>query len=216
MIYTLLSLVWIVVGFFAIRLAAQRFFHEKQRADIAAIAIVGAFVVGALWRPFPSDNANAGAAASAASVVGAVCYRPSAINAQQQVPLRRDTDANYSGALDALAVEPEGPMTSNFRAACNIFGNGWVANLRAKTPANGVVFVLDSHRVIDVTPTYRKPRPDVAKAFRSPGMLKTGFSGAVIPTTGLAAGPHTVQLGALSRDGKSYYLIGVPVAITLK
>ncbi len=84
-----------------------------------------------------------------------------------------------------------------------------------KGPARGVVLVVDSRDVINATPVYGVLRPDVVKFFGAPDLLRTGFAKATIPTAGLAKGPHTVQLGALGNDGRTYYLAANPMTITL-
>jgi hypothetical protein len=217
----LFSFVWIIVGFAAIRLAGQRFFHEKHRADIAAFAVVIAFVAGALWHPFHSVNASAGNIGSTnaawTSSVATTCYRPTGTKPHEKVlHAMLAASRDYNGNLDVLAAEPGGEQTSAFRAGCNIYAAGWVADMTKKSPAPGVVLVADARELIDVSAMYRQPRPDVVKAFGATTLLDTGFSGAMIPTTGLSAGPHTIQLGALSSDRKSYYLVGSATTITLR
>lgn len=215
MLDILFSLVWVVVLFFAIRFAGQRFFHENYRADIAAIAVALAFVVGALWHPFSYNNANTTAAGP---VVATLCYRSSENSPQEKVALdlRQAAGGDYVGSLDSLSPEPDGAQPSVFNVDCNIYANGWAAHMSTRNPASGIVLVIDSRRVVNATQVYREARPDVAKALGSATALNTGFSEAPIPTSGLAAGPHTIQLGALSSDGKSYYLIGTPTTVTLR
>lgn len=107
MLDILFSLVWVVVLFFAIRFAGQRFFHENYRADIAAIAVALAFVVGALWHPFSYNNANTTAAGP---VVATLCYRSSENSPQEKVALdlRQAAGGDYVGSLDSLSPSPTG------------------------------------------------------------------------------------------------------------
>lgn len=209
MLNMLFAALWIIVGFLALRFAGQAVFHEKFRADIAAIAIVLAFAIGASLRPFPFGSETAPLATTA-------CYIPDEISGERTPSAEPATGGNYSGNIDSLSAGPDEPSALSFQDGCNIYANGWAADMSTKTPVSGIVFVIDSKRVINATSMYGAPRPDVVKAFGAAALLRTGFSHAVIPTRGIAAGPHTIQLGGLSSDGKAYHLIGAPTAITLR
>lgn len=220
MLSVLFAAVWILVGFVAVRFAGQQFLHEKYRADIVAIAIVLAFAIGALWRPFSTGTGSAAAPGPAVPgpVARTVCYRSGEIKRNETVirHIKLATGGNYGGNLDSLTADPGGPPALEFPAGCNIYANGWAANMATKTPASGIVLVVDSRDVVNASSVYRKPRTDVAKAYGADSMLRTGFADAVIPTTGLAKGRHTIQLGGLSNNGRWYYLIGAPTTITLR
>ncbi len=220
-------LVWIVVGFFILRFAGQRFFHEQNRADVAAGAIVLAFTIGALW-PFPSRTAApnqpvAGqpvSSATAGSQVASgapqpVCHTPSP-NEKTIRGIKRAQGRGYIGHIDSLRPETESDNPGEYRVGCNIYANGWVADMNIKAPAAGIAFVIDSKRVVNATPAYGQARPDVVSALGPQSTLLCGFLQAEIPTAGLAKGTHTIQLAGLSKDGKLYYPVGDPETVTLQ
>ncbi|MHB8414573.1 MAG: hypothetical protein ACYDB1_04200 [Acidiferrobacteraceae bacterium] len=213
MLDILFATMWIVVGFFAVRFAGGRFFHEKYQADIVAIAVVLAFAIGALW---PFSN-RIGTAPVAAPVAAAVCHSDKGVNLRKTMirGIKPARGGDYGGSIDLLSSDPVccHPATV-FQAGCIIYATGWAANMAVKTPASGVVLVVDSERMVRAMSVYA--RPDLVKAFGASSMLLSGFRNAAIPTAGLGTGRHSVQLGALSTDGRRYHLIGPPTMITLR
>lgn len=216
----LITVICIVVGFIALRFLGKRYFDQKYRADVVAAAIVSAFLVGMIWplsHPDTPPVASAVVPVTPQPAVATVCYTPGAADRSQGVglPLKQVTGRGYAGAIDTITSDPGGTQP-NLSAGCSIYASGWVANMAKKGPARGVVLVVDSRDVINATPVYGVLRPDVVKFFNAPNLLRTGFAEAAIPTTGLAKGPHTIQLGALGGDGRTYYLAANPMTITLR
>ena len=216
------TIIWVVVIFSIVRFLGQRFFNspEKYRADVAAIAIVIAFLIGLFW-PFSNrgtpEQAPATASAPATAVPEAVCHSPGPGQSTVIRGIRPAQGGRYSGAVDALLPDPNFPATSTqFQAGCNIYANGWVADMETKTPVPGIGFVIDSKRVVNVSAAYGQRRPDVAHALNAPSLIRCGYWHAEIPTAGLRPGPHTIQVVALSKDGKSYHSIGQSTTITLQ
>lgn len=217
----LVTFICVVVGFIALRFLGKRFFDQKYRADVVAAAIILAFLVGMLLplsRPVTPPVTPAVVPVPRQPAVATVCYTPSALDRSQGVrpPLKQATGKGYAGAIDTLTSDPGATQPFNGQAGCNIYASGWVANMAKKVPARGVVLVVDSRDVINATQVYGVLRPDVVKFFGAANLLRTGFVKAAIPTAGLAKGPHTIQLGALGNDGRTYYLAANPMTITLR
>jgi len=219
---TFFTVIWIVVIFSIMRFLGQRFFNspEKYRADVAATAIVIAFLMGLFW-PFSSratsEQPPATASATATAVPVAICHSPEPNQSTIIRGIRPAQGGLYSGAIDALLPDPNFPTTSTqFQTGCDIYANGWVADMESKAPVAGIGFVIDSKRVVNASASYGMRRPDVAHALNAPGLIRCGYWHAEIPTAGLRPGPHTIQVVALSKDGKSYHGIGQSTTITLQ
>ena len=217
----LFGCIWLVVGFFAVRFAGGRFFHEKYRSDVAAVAVVLAFAVGALW-PFSNRIGTVPIAVpvtTAAPAAARVCHSDKKINVRRTIMrgVKPARGGDYGGSIDVIRSDPSGTQNeTEFQAGCIIYASGWVANMAAKTPVSGVVFVVDSKDITDATSVYGEERPDVAKGYGAAAMLRVGYWNAVIPTTGLVKGKHIIQAGARSNDGKWYYPVGIPTTITMR
>ena len=217
----LVTLIWIVVIFVAVRFFGQRFFSspEKYRAEVAAVAVAVAFLMGLFW-PFSSRTASENpptAAATAAPAALAVCHSPSPHQSTVIRGIKQAQGGRYSGAIDALLADPNVAASSTqFQVGCTIYANGWAADTENKKPLSGIGFLIDSKRVLNASAAYGQRRPDVAKALNAPGVLKCGYWHAEISTVGLRPGPHTIQVVGLSSDGKSYHTFGEPTTISLQ
>jgi hypothetical protein len=216
----LFTIIWIVVVFVIVRFLGERYFNspEKYRADVAAAAIVIAFVIGLLW-PFANHAVSTAPPATQTAVVTPppICHTPRPHYATVLHGTRRAQGGDYGGSIDSLLPDPTFPTSqTQFRIGCTIYANGWVANVGAKTPVPGIGFLIDSKRLINVSPSYGNSRPDVARALGASSVVFSGFSQAEIPTTGLRPGTHTIQIVALSKDGKSYHTATQPETITLQ
>jgi hypothetical protein len=212
---------WLVMGFFGLRFAGDRFFHEKYRSDVAAVAVVLAFAIGALW----SFSNRIGTlpmtvpVATGAPAAATVCHSDKKINLTRKIMrgVNPAKSGDYGGSVDVLQSDPSGTQNATeFQAGCIIYASGWAANVAAKAPVSGVVLVVDSKDIIDATSVYREERPDVAKGYGAATMLRVGYRNAAVPTTGLAKGQHALQVGALSKDGRWYYPVGALTTITLR
>jgi len=225
----LFALVWIVVGFLILRYAAQRFFAQralagKYEAEVVAGAIVAAFIVGAALpihhQPTvgqtPASQPAAGPVTSATAAPTFICHAPSPRSSTIR-GIKLGQGGKYQGHVDSLRPETESDRPSaEFKSGCNIYANGWAVDMNTKSPPAGIGFLIDSKKVVNVTQAFGVARPDVVSAFNWPGTLRCGFLDAEIPTVGLRKGTHTVQLVALSKNGKQYYLAGDPVTVTLR
>lgn len=215
----LFTVVWVVVIYFIARFLGGRLINSsvKYRADLAAVFVVLAFVVGLLW-PFSNRAvSNAPATQTVAATPPAICHRAPS-HATVLRGIRETHGGDYGGSIDELLPDPKFPTTlTQFRSGCTIYASGWAANMGAKKPIpGGIGFLIDSKRVINASFSYGQPRPDVVQALGGPGLVFTGFGGAEIPTAGLRAGAHTIQIVALSKDGRFYHRSSQPTLITLR
>jgi hypothetical protein len=224
----LFALVWIVVGFLVLRYAAQRFFAQrdlagKYQSDVVAGGIVAAFIIGAVLpfhnQPAAQTASNQTASAPATTATAAptfTCHSPSP-RAMTMKGVKKAQGGQYQGHVDSLRPESESDRSSDqFQAGCNIYANGWTVDMNTKSPPPGIAFIIDSKKIINATSAFGVARPDVASALNAPGTLHCGFLDAEIPTEGLRKGTHTIQLVALSKDGKRYYSAGDATTITLR
>lgn len=78
---------------------------------------------------------------------------------------------------------------------------GWAVIDRNRSPAGGVVAVIDG--AARIAATYGLSRPDVAKLFGSPALRQSGFA-VTLPATSFTPGNHVVRFDVLSRDGTAY------------
>lgn len=220
----LFALIWIVVGFFVLRYAAQRFFAQpelagKYQSEVLAGGIVAAFVIGALFasRNQPAvQTASVQSTTTATATPGFICHTPSP-PAKIIRGIKKAQGGKYQGHIDSVRPELESNRSAaELPASCNIYANGWVVDTNLKSPAAGIGFLIDSKTVVNATSAYGRARPDIVSAFSAPGMLHSGFLDAEIPTAGLRKGTHTFQLVALSKDGKRYYPAGDSATVTLR
>ena len=122
------------------------------------------------------------------------------------------------GAIDSMTTDPNlgpNPPGNVFHAGSTVFVRGWAASAE-KTPLKGLVFVIDHRLTYDGTAGYGGVRPDVAAAYQAPAMAATGYIGIALPTHGLAAGPHLLQVGGVSDDPAHFYLAPVSATFTVK
>jgi hypothetical protein len=117
-----------------------------------------------------------------------------------------------SAALDRLKPIPSPAAMGSIdlfqtSADGSVVATGWAANPVTKKPGSGLILLVDDRVRIDATPWYGLDRDDVAKAFNSPAMERTGFSGAPLSHAGLTAGSHHLSLGVVAPDGRHFYLL---------
>lgn len=210
-----ITFTWVVIGFIALRVLGARFFNQKYRADVVAAAIVLAFVIGTLW---PFSNRMGMQNGSAPNSAASAAAEPNKLNLTEAVvsQLRPLEGTNDIGSLDVLQATPNDFARSMaaFQKGSTIYASGWVGDGGAKAPIRGAVLVIDAKIIVDATPLYGQPRPDLARAF-GPGMLNAGFLNVPIPTAGLSKGRHVIQAAGVTDDAKGYYLVGTPRVVTV-
>ncbi len=79
--------------------------------------------------------------------------------------------------------------------------NGFGFDPVAKVPAKGVDLVIDGKAY---AATYGGSRPDVARYFKAPGLVLTGYT-MTLPAGALAKGPHAVIVRVIAADGAGYF-----------
>jgi hypothetical protein len=205
----LVAATWIAIGFFVLRYAGQRFvFHEPRRADIAAAAVVLAFVIGAYW-PL-SDRLGAGpdalpAAGPGSSSVAAPALAPAALHdVSSECTNKKLARTSEYGVFDSLSGSEKWPKDiprrADVRGTAFYVARGWAAVLEGRvTPAKAVCLVVDGNIESRATTFYGAARPDVAAAFSVPALNPTGFTIFVPPA--LLSGHHHVQAAVEKPDG---------------
>lgn len=99
------------------------------------------------------------------------------------------------------AVDPRSRQPAVTPAARPVVFDGFAFDPVAKAPAKGVDVVVDGKAY---GAAYGAERPDVARFFKAPMLVKVGFK-ATLPAGALTIGPHTVVLRIVAADGKSFY-----------
>jgi hypothetical protein len=193
------------IGFFVLRYLGQRFyFHEPRRADVAALAVVLAFVLGAYWPlsvRFGSDNVAAPPAAAPAPApapgrVQNVSSNCKATALQVQPP-------GY-GHIDSLSTSPGVPTDipggASIRGASFYVARGWVVDAGRSVPAKAACLVVDGHVEPKALSYYGYDRPDVAAGLHTPGLARSGFE-ILFRRDALTDGKHHIQVAAEAVDG---------------
>jgi hypothetical protein len=224
---------WVVIGFFVFRYVGSRYFHEPHRADVAAAAVAVAVAVGALWPNSPRIEGTAQRISALDASPPAnpplnlkpfVLKRMHLTNAEVQ-KLRPGTNAAIVGSLDSLYTLRSPVAVSEYPIGATIYANGWVADYSLKEPVHGIVFVVDSKRIIDETPWFGTERADLAYMWSpdsksapvdSMPLAYAGFGAARLSAAVLGGGEHTIQAAGVSNDHRRYFLVGKPTSIVIK
>lgn len=199
---------WSCLGFFALRLIAVRYFHERWRANVAASGVVLAFAIGTLWpyssrlRLAPATNAAIVAASTAADATA-----PAVATPFRDVSARCGTVTGYLsvggfGALDTLATQNNTLISGGSKLAFGVPYKlyGWAADVSHDRPASGVCLVVDGRVVRSAKSLYGAARPDVVAAFNRGALLPTAYVITIAPGL-LARGHHELQVAVLSEHG---------------
>lgn len=91
--------------------------------------------------------------------------------------------------------------------------SGWVVDLRARQLDSAVYLAVDDNPPIAAS--YRLPRPDVARLFREAAWSEAGFR-CEVPTTGLSAGMHSLNLIAINNRRTAYYYMSTNVRFLMR
>jgi len=192
----LFIIAWAAIAFAIVRALAIAWGFHRRFAAATAVAVAGAFALGAI-SPFalPSRTSTvADAPTPAAPAAPVVDTSHSAVCPRGGVVVAKTT----SGHLDSVAVGATGaaaPGASlDVPAGTSIQLGGWIA-LDAGPPAT-ICAIVDGHAVAATT-RYGITRPDVAAALGKPADVASGF----LVTMRLPHGSHTVNIGAVEADG---------------
>lgn len=114
---------------------------------------------------------------------------------------KRPQSAGFFLDHAGAAVDPRNRPPAVTPAAQPTVFDGFAFDPVAQAPAKGVDVVVDGKAY---GATYGAERPDVARFFKAPILIKVGFR-AVLPAGSLTIGPHTVVLRVIAADSKSFY-----------
>ena len=211
-----LSIVILLICFYVGRFIAMRFPGSTLVANILAAAIVVAFVIGSLVRPFGGQTATVASvdtpAATAAPAASAVTtpapttsvapVRVRDVSGECRHPLA-SPNAGGIGSFDVLAAGANG--TAAIAQGASIARHreyvalGWGVDDDRQNPAVAVCLLIDGKVAVRAKSLYGAVRPDVAQALNAPGLGEAGFS-ILIPPDSLSAGAHTLAVAILSKD----------------
>lgn len=204
LVLILFTLAWAGVILLVVRALVIVLRQDRRVAMATAVAVAGAFVVGALspfslWmRPAPQ----------AAAVAVAVAVPPPKVVTCPATA--KVAGGNAQGHIDAASVGGAGvPVVSLTRVGRGqaVGLGGWIVASGA-TLANGVCVVVDGHPV-PAKAIYGLDRPDVAAALAKPDDRTAGFD----LTFTLPPGSHTVVIGAVEADGRTVHVLDTPLHI---
>jgi len=221
----LFSTLLVVLVFFLVRFLGVRYLGNSTQGNYAGGVAAVAFALGFLsYAVFvlPSQSVPAAAPASsngATEAVGAAVVPKKIVLDDAAVSHLVSAKGGAAiGNLDILSTKPNELNNESkiFPANSEMFASGWVADGRIKAPVNGVVFIIDSARVINGTNLYGQSRPDLVKGYKTEAMLMSGFNNVRISTSGLRKGAHSIQLAALFEDVKHFVPVGAPRQFMVK
>jgi hypothetical protein len=197
LVLVLFIVAWAAIAFAIVRALAVIFRLQRNLAVPVAVAVAGAFALGAI-SPFalPSRSAivaEAPAAAPAAPVAdtshAVTCPKPATVVAKAA-----------PGHLDAVAVgsaAPAAPGASLDVPAGTLFQlGGWIV-LTGGPPV--MICAIVDGRAVAATTRYGYSRPDVAVALGKPADAPSGF----LVTMSVPKGVHTVSVGAVEADART-------------
>lgn len=229
----LVAALWVAIGFLVLRYAGARFvFHEPRRADIAALAVVVAFVLGAYW-PLTNHAASGGLSESPAPAAPAAAPPPvvpapaaqgaSAASPALAAPARvadvsnrcktaaLHSQAPANGFFDSLS-DPQSPPQDIPRRAdvgAEVYVvRGWATNRQGTGPAKSACLVIDGHIEPRALSFLGFPRADVAAALHLPGLANSGYAIVLGPSAVSRTG-HRIQVAAEASDGSFSLLHGI-------
>jgi hypothetical protein len=212
----LFLLLWIVVGFFALRWIAQRFFTERYRSDVFALAVVVAFAAGVLG-PFEHRGAPAPAAPAVAPVAANVPPAQPPHDVQAACKAVRSLSGTAMGSVDVVGIANDGKVAqqpNGFALArgASLGVVGWVGDAANKTPATGACLMIDGAVRPDAMVVYGNLRPDVATAYNTQAMAPTGYM-LTLPAKSLKAGTHAVSVASVTANGAAALSTSVNVRV---
>ncbi len=207
LVLALFTIAWALVVFMVIRALLIVTRQDRRLATAAAVAVAGAFAVGAL-SPFSLWTHGAGASpttpVAAAAAPAPQAPAPAAVRAVVCPPQVHIAGGGAMGHVDAEMAggkaQPSGTAMQLAHGKLIQLG-GWIVAAGA-TPATDFCVISDSHTV-PANEQYGLDRPDVATALARPDDRATGFDA----TFTLPAGSHTIAIGVVEADGETVHLL---------
>ncbi|MGD0280883.1 MAG: hypothetical protein ABSB95_00810 [Dissulfurispiraceae bacterium] len=93
-------------------------------------------------------------------------------------------------------VEAVDPVKAS--SSATIKSSGWAADIKAGTPAQDIVVLVDGKQ-ISFVPQMSISRPDVAKTLKNDALEKSGWNGSM-PASSLGKGKHKLEFYAVLSD----------------
>lgn|GEM_PF-1794486 len=220
----LFTVLWMVVGFFILRVVALRFFREPRRAEVAAAAVVVAFTAGALW-PFsprfePPSQAPVAAVQTPAPATPASPVAPAgpaataaASDFSSRCEKRQLAAGDGTGSLDVLSA-PDGaviPDGGTSPAGTMLVLRGWAVDKSGPRPAAAVCLLVDGRISTHAAVHLGGARPDVATALGTQAVVDSAFEVTFDPSA-LPRGKHRL---AIAEGGTEGPLLQLPGARTV-
>lgn len=204
----LFAILWLFVGFFAVRWLARRYFTQPRRATVFAAGVVAAFAAGALWPlgdhggQFQPTAASVPAAGSAP--VGAA-PPTTARNVSSVCRKAHLGQAKTRAVVDVVDLIHAGQLTTmpaHFAAepADTLFIAGWAVDPASPVPAAAVCLVIDGLLQPQATALYGATRADVAAALGSTNLTESGYN-LQLPVRTMASGQHHVAIAVVLANG---------------
>ena len=205
----LFAVLWMAVGFVAVRWIAGRYFTQPRRATVVAGAVVIAFAAGALW-PYSDHGklaavppASVSAVPAAAPVPAVPVAPPKDVSAMcRSVHIEHGKTRAVIDVVGVVHAGQEKPMPARFTAdpADSLLVEGWAADPAAAKPATAVCLVIDGSVSVRAVALYGSMRPDVAAALGSTDLAKTGYH-LQIPIHALPKGQHHIGVAVVASGG---------------
>lgn len=213
-----LGLFWIGLIAVAIFWIGMRVYGSRRSSLILMGISTAGFIAGAVVHPF-SGGTLAPPPVAAVAPQGAPPADPQPAAAVAK-PLRNlllsanneTTVASLTanahpglGSVDEFGFTDSGgnfmqPRPLVVPSGSSLLLQGWAVIPTTKTPAAAVFVLVDGTRRIGGDYRMGIARPDVARALNNPNTEKSGFS-LLVRTSGLAVGPHHLQLEATDGTG---------------
>ena len=201
---------WAVVAFAIIRGLVVAWGFDRRIAFATAIAVAGAFALGAV-SPFALSTLQPGSTASSVAVTPVPVPLPPAIARAVKCPANaRIGTKSATGDVDVVTPD-KGAGANNsgvveVPAGVPLLFSGWVA--LAAGPASSICATVDG-RLVAAQLMYNLPRADVAATLGQPADIASGFG----VTLRLPPGKHIVDIGLVEPDGRTVELIKVPMTL---
>jgi hypothetical protein len=183
---------------------ASRAFRSIARRPAVWWVAAGCVALFAAWQVYPFAVRSRAPAVLDPQPRMLVRLGKAELAALRVAPMAATVSLDAVQLFDGGRWVTQSPVSVRVRKGSPIQLAGWAADPVTMSQGAGLIAVIDGKQPIDVTPAYGGNRPDVASAYRKPAMRFTGFS-VLVPTAKLSGGSHSVRLGIVAGDRKSFY-----------
>ena len=198
LLHIIFVIAWAVLAFEVIRSVLALWRQTRQLARFIAVAVAGAFALGATGPLALSvfQPASVAPAAVTPAAPPAVASTGKSVACPPAARLSAHHSAGYIDSLQSGATQ-FGPDRTKIQLAAGslLLVSGWAA--LSTGPGIGICPIVDGHPAPDAALVYGIVRPDVAAATNLPANGTTGYSISIK----LSAGTHRLGMGVLEGDG---------------